>query len=89
MKVKSNSNVKTNIISAYVPTLETTLKNPETIHHFYEKLSTIIKTFKTREAVVIGGDFNAKTKLKFNNYPTNIIGKYVKSEIIINSIKMK
>ena len=84
MKVKSNSNVETNITSAYVPTLETTLKNPETIHHFYEKLPSIIKTFKTREAVV-----TAKTKSKFNNYPTNIIGKYAKSEININSVKMK
>ena len=51
----------TNIISAYAPTLETTLKNPEITCHFYKKLSSIIKTFKTREAVVIGRDLIAKT----------------------------
>ena len=37
MKVKSNNNVISNIINAYVPTLETTLKNPETTCHFYKK----------------------------------------------------
>ena len=88
MKVKSNNNVITNIISAYAPTLETTLTNPETNRHFYEKLSSIIKTFKTRKAVIIGGDFNAKTNLKLNNFPINIIGKYAKSEIYVNSEKM-
>ena len=77
MKVKSNNNVITNIISAYAPTLETTLTNPETNRHFYKKLSSIIKTFKTRKAIIIGGDF-----------PTNIIGKYVKSEIYVDSEKM-
>ena len=76
MKVKSSNNVITNIISAYAPTLEITLKNPETTHHFYEKLSSIIKTFKNREAVIIGGDFNAKTNSKYNNFPTKIISKY-------------
>ena len=35
-KVKSNNNIITNIISAYAPTLKTTLKNPETTRHFYE-----------------------------------------------------
>ena len=88
MKVKSNNKIITNIISAYAPTFETTLNNPETIHHFYEKLSSIIKTFKTREAVIIGGDFNAKTNSKFNNFPTSIIGKYAKSEINVNGEKM-
>ena len=88
MKVKSNNNIITNIISAYAPTLESTLKNPETTHHFYENLSSIIKTFKTREAVIIGGEFNAKTNSKFNNFPTNIIGKYAKGEINVNDEKM-
>ena len=81
------SNVITNIISAYAPTLETTLKNLETTRHFYEKLSSIIKTFKAREAVIIGGYFNAKTNSKFSNFPTNIIGKYAKSEINVKGEK--
>ena len=88
MKVKPNNNVITNIISAYALTLETTLKTPEVKRHFYEKLSSIIKTFKTREAVIIGGDFNAKTNSKFSNFPSSIIGKYAKSEINVNGEKM-
>ena len=88
IKVKSNNNIITDIIRAYPTTLETTLKNPETTRHFYEKLSSIIKTFKTREAVIIGGDFNAKTNSKFNNFPTNIISKYAKCEINANCEKM-
>ena len=88
MKVKLNNNIITNIISGYAPTLETTLKNPETTRHFYEKLSSIIKTFKTREAVIIDGDFNAKTNSKFNNFPTNITGKYAKSEINLSGEKI-
>ena len=44
--------------------------------------------FKTREAVIIGGDFNAKTKSKFNNFPTNIIDKYAKRETNIRGEKM-
>ena len=69
-------------------TLKTTLKNPETTRHFYGKLSLIIKTFKTREAIITGEDFTAKTNSKFNNFPTDIIRKYAKSEINVNREKM-
>ena len=46
IKVKSNYSTVTNIISAYAPTFETTVKKPETIRAFYKNLSSIIKTFK-------------------------------------------
>ena len=88
MKVKSSNKVITNIISACAPTHETTLKNPETTRYFYEKTSSIIKTLKTRESVIIGGGFNTKTKSQLNNLPTNIIGKYAKSKINLNREKM-
>ena len=55
--------------------LEITVKKPETTRAFYENLSSVIKTFKARIAVIIGGDLNAKMKSEFNNYPKNIIGK--------------
>ena len=80
IKVKSNSSTVTNIISACVAILETTVRKPETTRAFYKNLSSIIKTFKAREDVIIGGDFNAKTKSKFKNYPNHIIGKYGKSD---------
>ena len=38
--------------------------------------------------VVFSGYFNAKTKSKSNNFPTNIIDKYTKSEINTNGEKM-
>ena len=75
MKVKSNNSTVTNIISEHAPTLDTTEKKHETSRGFNENLWSIIKTFKDREAVIIGGDFNAKTKSKFSSYPENIIGK--------------
>ena len=88
MKIKSNSSTVTYTISAYTPTLETTVKKPETTRAFYENLSSLMKTFKVREAVIIGGDFNPKTKSKLNNYLTSISGKYAKSDININGEKM-
>ena len=87
MKVKSNNNTKTNILSAYGPILKTTVKKPEATRALFENLSSIIKTFKAREALIIGGGFNTKTKSKFNNYSNNIIAKYAKSDISINSEK--
>ena len=79
IKVKSNSSTVTNIMSACVATLETTVRKLETTRAFYKNLSSIIKTFKAREDVITGGDFNAKTKSKFKNYLNHIIGKYGKS----------
>lgn len=76
MKVRSNNNVVTNIINAYATILETTLKNSATTPHFYKKMSSFIKTFKTRESAIISGFFNTKTKSKFSNCPTKIISKY-------------
>ena len=87
MKVKSNNNSATNIISAYIPTLKTKVKKPEATRAFYENLSSIIKTFKARGAVIIGGDFNLALKSQFNNYLKNLIGKYGKSYINIKGEK--
>ena len=86
IKVKSNYSTVTNIISAYAPTFETTVKKPETIRAFYKNLSSIIKTFKDWKGVVIGGAFNGKTKSKFSNYPKSITGKDARNDI--NSRKM-
>ena len=44
MKVKSNNN--TLAISAYTPTLKTTVRKPETTRAFYEHLPSVIKTFE-------------------------------------------
>ena len=81
---KIDNSQKINIISTYAPTLENTQKKPEETQNFYNKLSSVIKMTKNRDALIIGGDFNAKTKLTNNNlhkmYKQNV-GKYSKSEI--------
>ncbi|XP_066911977.1 uncharacterized protein [Clytia hemisphaerica] len=74
--------------NAYAPTLESTTKKPELTRNFYEKLSSVTKTFKAREALIIGGDFNAKTRAVPNTYPNEIVGKFAKSDININGEKL-
>ena len=66
MKIKSSNSSVIYSIRAYTPTLETTVKKSETTRAFYEYLWSLMKAFKVREAVIIGGDFNAKTKSKFD-----------------------
>ena len=88
MTITNHRNPTINVISAYAPTLDTTIKNPNITRTFYDKLSSVIQTFKSREALIIGGDFNAKTKAKPNTYPSNIVGKYAKSDININGEKL-
>ena len=60
--------------------LETTVKP-----FFYKNLSSITKSSKPNKLQSLGGDFNAKSKSKFQNYPKNVNGKYKKSDIKINS----
>ena len=76
---KAANKHRVNIISAYAPTLETTNKTPEITTQFYEELESLIKLTNSRDTLIIGGDFNAKTKLGnkmlYENY-NKIIGKY-------------
>ena len=85
MKVISNNSTVTNTISTYACTYprnhgEETWNNSCLLRN----LSSIIKTFRAWEAVIIEGDFNAKTKSKFNNYPESIIDIYAKCDINFN-----
>lgn len=47
------------IISVYAPTLDTNKKNPEQAEEFYNKLESFIKRVRSRENLIIPGDFNA------------------------------
>ena len=60
---KAANKHQVNIISAYAPTLETTNKTPEITTQFYEELESVIKLTNSRDTLIIGGDFSAKTKL--------------------------
>ena len=74
--------IKINLISAYAPTSDRTSKNPEDTVKFYENLSSVIKKTKCKETLIIGGDFNSKTKL--SEIPprlSKVIGSHAKSHI--------
>ena len=83
------NNIKHVFISVYAPTNETTIKDSNDTRTFYENLSDIINTIGKNDNLVIGGDFNAKTKMP-NRDPTlyKIIGKYAKSTINENGEKL-
>ena len=49
--------------SAYAPTLENTVRNPDETRIFYEQLLSLINSIKQRDALIIG-DFTARTKLR-------------------------
>ena len=85
---KISNKHQVNIISAYAPTLETTKNSPDITANFYEELESVIKLTNSRDTLIIGGDFNAKTKIdnKMENrliYETfnRNIGKYAHSDI--------
>ena len=62
-------NIKFHLISTYAPTLENTVRNPDETRIFYEQLSSL-NSIKQRDALVIGGDVNAKTKLQVSDMET-------------------
>ena len=53
-------------ISAYAPTLETTIKSPDVTEMFYSELESVIKLKNSRDTLLIGGDFNAKITIPRN-----------------------
>jgi len=63
------------------------MKKPEVAKHFYDTLSSVLNKTKKREATIIGGDFNAKTRTK-DQPRNNITGKYAKSSINTNGEKL-
>ena len=79
-----NDKNQVTIISVYAPTLESTRKSPEETINFYNDLNTVINLVKSRDTLLICGDFNAKAKPK-NDVIQEIfmknIGKYGKGEL--------
>ena len=55
---------KYRFISVYTQTNESTVKDPEKTRSFYEQLSDIIGNINRNVLIVIGGDSNAKTKMR-------------------------
>ena len=72
IRINTSANVKSHLISAYTPTLENTVRNPEDTRIFYEQLSSLINSIKQSDVLIIGGDFNAKTKLQVSEMEINL-----------------
>ena len=71
--INTSENIKSHLISAYAPTtLENTVRSPEETHIFYEQLSSLINSIKQSDILIIGGDFNAKTKLQVSEMEINL-----------------
>ena len=78
----TSENIKCHLTSAYAPALENTVRNPDETHIFYEKLSSLINSIKQRDALIIGGDLNAKTKLQVSEIENQlVVGKYAKNKV--------
>ena len=60
-------------MSAYAPTLENTVRNPDETRIFYEQLSSLINSIKQRDALIIGREFNAKTKLQVSEMENELV----------------
>ena len=79
---KFNEKNQVTIVSVYAPTLESTRKSPEETINFYNDLNTVINLVKSRNTLLICGDFKAKPK---NDVIQEIfiknIGKYGKGEL--------
>ena len=65
------------IISAYAHTLKVSEGNPELRGELYETIESIIDKTPKRDAIILAGDFNAKTGSGWNEFRENI-GKYGK-----------
>ena len=70
--INISENIKSHLISAYAPTLENTVRSPEETRIFYEQLSSLINSIKQSDILIIGGDFNAKTKLQVSEMEINL-----------------
>ena len=76
-------NLKVFAISAYAPTEDETSKHPEETELFYNKLTTVVNKLSKRYTLIIGGDFNARTKLSDpaeQKQYSKVLGKYARNQ---------
>ena len=77
------------LMSVYALTNESTVRDLEKKQTFYKQLSDIISNINRNVLIIIGGGFNAKTKMHNRDPLLNkIIGKYTKSDINENRLKL-
>ena len=83
MCVKDNKTRDVTFMSTYAPTLSNSEKNPEIREHYYDMLDTSISSVNSRNLLIIGADFNAKTGSAHSDYPENM-GPYGKGTVNSN-----
>ena len=79
------------VLSVYAPTEDETKENPDKTDDFYSKLGSVIQSISKRDCLVIGGDFNARTKLEDQHEIdkfSEIVGKYARSKVNTNGRKL-
>lgn len=77
------------MLSVYAPTLEVSEANPEIREQFYSDLEAVLATLSSRDALVIAGDFNAKTgSAHEDEIYHDIIGRYGKGKVNSNGIHL-
>ena len=58
------------------------MRNPDETRIFYEQLLSLKNSIKQRDVLIIGGDFNAKTKLQVSDIENQLaVGKYAKNKV--------
>ena len=78
----TSENIKYHLISTCAPILENTVGNLDETRIFYEELSSLINSMKQRDALIIGWDFNAKTKLQVSEMENQlVVEKYAKNKV--------
>ena len=87
-QIKQN-NEKMNIMSVYSPTEEETVKKPESTNSFYNRINSVINGINKRDNLIIGGDFNARTKIPVEERGAQeATGMYARNEINENGRKL-
>ena len=89
LTTKINNTDTLEMICAYAPTLANSEAKPELRDNFYAELDSVIQKTKSRNALIIAGDFNAKTGSAFQDeLYKNVIGKYGKGTVNSNGIHL-
>ena len=89
MTTKVNDSYILEMICTFASTLDKSEAKPEIRDNFYTELDAVVQKSKSRNALIIAGDFNAKTGSAFQDkLYANVIGKYGKGAVNSNGIHL-
>ena len=91
LRPDKTSRKKIVVLSIYAPTEDETKEKPDKTDDFYNKLGSVLQTVSKRDCLIIGGDFNARTKLSEKHEITKyaeVVGKYARSKVNENGRRL-